>query len=468
MIGAGGEGGRLPLRVEGPKFDPDACVSVVGQLAAQSNNLPTSRDVLERIVAGPMRGQLLAEVAGKFRHRSADEVEDALHEAYTRGLARCSWRSDREVYGWLRRVMVNWLVDRDRRERLELVVDTTSGAFLEVGDESAEPVHVLGRCQEREEVRDLHRAVVARLSGRQRHAVSLHAKGTERKEIARRLAASEEAIKKDLKRVFRVARDQVVVRSGHGCSDGEGLMIRYAFGLGGKAILAEAQLHLAHCEQCGRFFREIEAWRGKVAVLLPAVDQTGQGLLERTVEKATDVLAHVRQHALDGGAQLKQQAAASYHRSVDLSPLSGARPGATAAAIAACVAAASGATYCVEQGVKRFGPQPPPPHQRAAPKPEARVSQAPPPAVVPPQASEPPAQPVQVPEPSPEPPPPAPPPEPPPAQPPPPPPPEPTPPAVQFGEPATPAAPSASPPPAQAPAAPAPAPPNGGTDLYGP
>jgi hypothetical protein len=50
--------------------------------------------------------------------------------------------------------MVNWLIDRERRERRELVADTTSGAFLEVGDAREEPLRVLGRRQERAEVRD--------------------------------------------------------------------------------------------------------------------------------------------------------------------------------------------------------------------------------------------------------------------------------------------------------------------------
>ena len=73
---------------------------------------------------------------------------------------------------------------------------------------------MLGRRQERREVRQVHLAVLKQLSDRQRRVISMHAKGAARREIAHRLQASERAVKKDLTRVFRVARDQVVVRSG--------------------------------------------------------------------------------------------------------------------------------------------------------------------------------------------------------------------------------------------------------------
>lgn len=89
-----------------------------------------------------MRAQLVGAVARKFSQRPSDEIEDAFHEAYTRGLMKCRWDRDREVYGWLRRTMINWVIDRDRRERLELVADPTSVTFLEAADASQEPARI--------------------------------------------------------------------------------------------------------------------------------------------------------------------------------------------------------------------------------------------------------------------------------------------------------------------------------------
>ncbi len=387
----------------GPKSVPTPFVEVVGETVVTESTASTPREALDRVAAGPLRRQLVGEVARKFGQRPFDEIEEAFHEAYARGLTRCRWERDREVYGWLRRAMVNWLIDRERRGRLELVADTTSGSFLEVEDAREEPLGVLGRRQEREEVKDVHLTVLRQLSDRQRRVISLYAKGNERKEIARRVAVSENAVKKDLKRVFRVAREEVIVRAGHGCSDGESLTVRYAFGLGGKAIAAKAQLHLAHCERCGQFFRELETWREKVAVLMPvpAVEQASPGAVERGLEQAIDVLGQLRQQAADGGMQLKNHVAATYYRAVDPTPLAGVRPGAATAAVATCLGIVGGATYCVENSLDPIGElagivqeqpaQPPEPPPESESQPEDQLQQPP----APPLTSEPPPPPAE-------------------------------------------------------------------------
>jgi hypothetical protein len=251
-------------------------------------------------------------------------------------------------------------------------------------------------------------------------------------------------------------------------------VVRYAFGLGGKGIPAEAQLHLAQCERCGQFFRELETWREKVAVLfpVPAVEQASPGAVERTVDKALEVVGQIRQQAVDGGVQLKQHATATYYRAVDPTPISGMRPGATTAAIATCLGLVGGATYCVEtsmdpiEGLVGLVEQQPAQRDPVPPAPETQPTDPPQPPATPPVTPEPSPQPVEQSPPTPppveEPPPPP--------QPPPPPPPEPTPPPVQFGEPASAPAPTIQPTPqasTAAPAEPAPAP-TGGSDLYGP
>src|SRR5688572_9021338 len=98
-----------PRGARGPESAPASCVRVVGETVVENSAASTPREVLDRIAGGSLRGQLVGEVARRFRHRSADEVEEAFHEAYTRGLTGCRWRRDKEAYGWLRRAMVNWL-----------------------------------------------------------------------------------------------------------------------------------------------------------------------------------------------------------------------------------------------------------------------------------------------------------------------------------------------------------------------
>jgi hypothetical protein len=62
-------------------------------------------------------------------------------------------------------------------------------------------------------------------------------------------------------------------------------------------------------------------------------------------------LGSLRQHVVDGGTQIKQQAATTYYRAADPTPLAGARPGAVVAVVAGCLAVGTGTYTCVEQGI---------------------------------------------------------------------------------------------------------------------
>ncbi|HZE04129.1 MAG TPA: hypothetical protein VE127_02830 [Solirubrobacteraceae bacterium] len=53
-------------------------------------------------------------------------------------------------------------------------------------------------------------------------------------------------------------------------------------------------------------------------------------MLGRLAHKTADGLSSLKQHALDGSAQVKQHAAATYYRAVDPTPLAAARPGTVA------------------------------------------------------------------------------------------------------------------------------------------
>jgi RNA polymerase sigma factor (sigma-70 family) len=483
------------FKVGGAKSGATPYVQVVGETLVQQNAAATPREVLDRIAGGPLRAQLVGELARQFPHRPPADVDEAFREAYSRGLTACARRRDKEVYGWLRRVMANYLVDGDRLKVREVASDTQGPFFERVADRREGPEREVARREDREELRQLCQAVLKWLSPRQQHVLALWADGTEAKQIAGHLGASERAIRKDLERIRAVTRQYVIARAGHGCREGENLISRYSFRLAGPEEARDAHLHLAKCGHCGVFYMRLELWReevlAKAAAMLPvpAMEQAHPGLLERALHKTADGLSSLKQHASDAGGQAKaqladaaghakQHAAAGYSRAVEYTPLASARPGAAATAIAGCLALGGGAAgYCIDKGVDPItglvevverspakAAQAPPeqkPPAEQPPDPPQLATPAPTPA--PPEPEQPPAAPAPeqpVPPPTPAPAQPAPPPAPPP---------EPTPPAVQFGEPATatqtsPPTPAASPQPAE----PAPAPRSGGVDLYGP
>jgi hypothetical protein len=80
-------------------------------------------------------------------------------------------------------------------------------------------------------------------------------------------------------------------------------------------------------------------------------------------------------------AQIREHASAAYYRRVDLTPLAGVRPGAAAAAIAGCLAAGSGATYCLTANVGGvrdiFNSAPSHKHKHSAASKKARAAEAP-------------------------------------------------------------------------------------------
>ena len=482
-------------KFEGVKSGATPYVQVVGETLVQQNAAATPREVLDRIAGGPLRAQLVGELARQFPHRPPADVDEAFREAYSRGLTACARRRDKEVYGWLRRVMANYLVDGDRLKVREVASDTQGPLFERVADGREGPERELARREDREELRQLCQAVLRWLSPRQQHVLALWADGTEAKQIAGHLGASERAIRKDLERIRAVTRQYVIARAGHGCREGENLISRYSFRLAGPEEARDAHLHLARCGHCGVFYMRLELWReevlAKAAAMLPvpALEQAHPGLLERALHKTADGLSSLKQHASDAGGQAKaqladaaghakQHAAAGYSRAVEYTPLASARPGAAATAIAGCLALGGGAAgYCIDKGVdpitglvdvvqrspakpaqtppeqKPPAEQPPDPPQLATPAPTPVPPEPQPEPEPPPPAPE---QPASAPAPAQSAPPPA-------------PPPEPTPPAVQFGEPATPAQTSPPPPtPSPQPTQPAPAPASGGVDLYGP
>lgn len=79
-------------------------------------------------------------------------------------------------------------------------------------------------------------------------------------------------------------------------------------------------------------------------------------MARQIADAAGDKISSLKQHVLEGGAQLKQHAVAISPRAVDPTPVAGARPGTALAVIAGCLAIGGGAAgVCVQQGVDPLG-----------------------------------------------------------------------------------------------------------------
>jgi RNA polymerase sigma factor (sigma-70 family) len=447
------------------------------------------------MAGGPLADGLRASLHRRHPRCSGDEIAEAFQEAYLRALRACPVEDEAAIYAWLRRTMDNLLVDCMRLLSHEAPVSDTAGVFARASDTSRDPEHELERTEERRELVALFELVSRVLAPRQRAVLALYVRGVRRRQIARQLGVSERVVKRDLERILARARALLVERSGGACGEGDGAVVRYAFGLASGSEAARAHVHLASCPSCQSFLERLGSWReaAAAAIPVPAVGQADAGRVERVVHGLADIATGVKQHlagpaaslrqqAGDGAAQLKQQATASYYRAVDPTPLSGLRPGAAVAAIGTCLAVGGGAaTYCAQNDVNPFEGmaglvqsqsdterkrEPPPakqPERQQPPDPPAvptvaqQPERPPDPTPSPPAPQEPPPQQPVVQQPAVQ-------------QPAEPPPPEPTPPAVQFGEPATPPSgtSASTTPPSPAPRQPAPVPASGGSDLYGP
>ena len=454
----------------------DPAMEVLSPAARPQQASQTTHRLIERIAAGPTGERLRMELVRRHSHLTRDEIDDAFQEALQRALVACRGEHEYEVYSFLRVTMRNCLSDRRYRVTRERSEENNGPTLGGAPDERPTPDVQLGRSEDRRELRELKSSVLRRLGDRQRRVFAMRVEGLDVQTIAAREAASQKAIRKDIEQIFAVGRDEILRRAGFGCADGHELVTRYAFRL--RADWAAAQLHIAGCERCSRFFANVDSWRERAAAVLPfpAAGSAEPGAIAQALERAGDGLAHLRervagspgsarQHVSEAAGAVKQHTAGALAR-MDPTPVAGARPGAATAAIVGCLAIGGGAaTYCIQNDVNPINGlaaivQDEPPKRvledRTQPE-ESMSDQRPiaPPAVVdsPPEpAPAPPEEPQE------------------PPQAPPPPPPKPTPAAVQFGEPANPppaTQASAEPSPPTA-AKPAPVPAEDGVDLYGP
>ena len=321
-----------------------------------------TRALLEQIVGGKQGEKLRRQLAAWNTDVSPDEVDDALQEACARAERSCRGQVEAAVYSWLRTTAHRELARQRRRRKSEPIIDVDLDD-IEVPEATMPGADVtIMAWSDRAEAAYAASVVLDRLSERQRDVVALHARGLHRRQIAEHLRLTPRTVKRLMEQVLAIGRDELVRLAGSGCDTGERMVARLAFGLAGASEARRAQLHLATCARCGALYERLDVWRENVAALLPVppVAANGEQTVERAIQVVSDALSAsapsgrespgaARGHAGEIAAWLREQATAVYYRTVDPTPLAGARPGAVAAAVAGCIAVGGGATYCARE-----------------------------------------------------------------------------------------------------------------------
>jgi DNA-directed RNA polymerase specialized sigma24 family protein len=334
------------------------------------------------------RGEALrAQLAASQPDRTRDEIEDAIQTACKCFFAETDGITEPgAIYKWIRTVAHRTLSREREHQRRQMPVDPTSRTLTAVPDDAPPPDQELIDRDDEGDLIALTHEVSASLVDRQRDVLALYGAGRNRPQIATHLDVSDRIVKRDLYEILDRARAILSRREGGGCDLGETLIVRLACGLASSAEAAQAQLHLARCERCQQFHERLNLWREKVGAILPipASEQTDLNFLARSLHKCLDCAESLRQHLVDGGTQIKQQAAVTYTRVADPTPLAGARPGTAVAVVTGCLAVGGAGAYCVDKGIEAVKGKDQPAHRAEAKPKRAHAAQVQPVAPPPP------------------------------------------------------------------------------------
>jgi RNA polymerase sigma factor (sigma-70 family) len=317
-------------------------MKVVAATNGHRSGHEVTRALVERSACGDAGARLRSQVAAWRPGATGEQVEDAVQQACLLATRSCRGQSESEVFAWLRTTARRELARSRQRGRREVPVDTEALSLLPGAGVAPAPEQELIEREGDADVDRVARAVLERLTERQREIVALHARGGKRPQIAMHLGLTPRTVKRQLERIMTVGRAELVHLAGHGCEAGEPMVARLVFGLANPREAGQAQLHLATCAKCGILYERLDLWRERVAALLPipAVEPARLGLADWALQRTSETFASVKQHA-----------SSAYARAVDPTPVAGARPGAAVAAIAGCLAIGGGTTYCVTQNI---------------------------------------------------------------------------------------------------------------------
>jgi RNA polymerase sigma factor (sigma-70 family) len=323
---------------------------------ASTASNPTDIDALLPSLVRGTRGQALrAQLASNYPHCSQDTIEEAIQYACKSFLDEAEGiTAPGQIYAWIRTAAHRSLGREADLHHRELPVDPVESGLEGISAEDADPAEELIALEDDADLSMLVQEVSSSLSDRRRDVLALYGAGYKRPQISERLGLSDRAVKRDLQAIMDQARATLARLAGGGCDRGEPLVMRFVCGLSSPEESEQAREHLAGCERCEHFSERLAAWREKAGAMLPApaVEGASPGLLGRVAHASTERFAILKEQILDGGAQVKQQAA---NRALDPTPLAAARPGAVTAVIASCIAIGGGATYCAQHGVDPLG-----------------------------------------------------------------------------------------------------------------
>lgn len=315
------------------------------------------------LVRGERARALRAQLADWHPECSADEVEDAIQTACKRFLEHAEGiTAPGEVYAWIRTTAHRLLNRETARHVYEFGVERIDERMADIPDEDPGPEEELIGDEDDADLAALVEEVNASLPERRRDILALWVAGERRPDIADRLGLSQRKVKRELLEIMDEARVVLARMAGGGCRYGEPLVLRSVCGLATSTEETHIRQHLARCGRCEILSERLIAWREKAGAMLPAPVAEGAqpGVVERVMQGAADRLAAAKEQIFDGGAQLKQHAAAAtatHYRPVDPTPLAAARPGTVAAVVASCLTIGGGAAaYCVEKGVDPLAP----------------------------------------------------------------------------------------------------------------
>ena len=284
------------------------------------------------------RQKALSLLARRFPRLQEDERLDIYHAVWASVLEkrRRGERIDNlEAYlmGGIDKRALKRLGRADARRRVS--IDPLGDEMSRVADADASPED---RVVLMDELRCTREAVDA-LEGREGEVIKLRFDlGLTPHEIRTRLGLRERQYRRLIERGTRKVVERVAAAERDGRSRRQlSLFTACLSGLASEAQLAEARALLASDPKARAVLRAMRRSAERAAIALP-LPAAGAASAEHA-RSIGELAASAKQHAIS-----------AYVRVSDPTPLSGARPGTVAAAVAGCVAVGGG-TYCAVQGV---------------------------------------------------------------------------------------------------------------------
>jgi len=175
----------------GANLAPGCSIRVVATTNGPRSDRDLTSELLERIASGELGAKLRSQVASWHPGAGREEVEEAFQQACLLAARGCRGQTEGEVFTWLRTTTRRELGHMQRRlrsrSRRELLVDVTAPDFQVADVAAVAPDDALIEREAQAEVERVARAVLCRLSERQRQVVVLHSLGWRRSKIAEQL-----------------------------------------------------------------------------------------------------------------------------------------------------------------------------------------------------------------------------------------------------------------------------------------